>query len=79
MGTIGSIQVFEQIYMMSGGAGEAGSKFGPEDSGMTVVPLLYRKGFEYFRMGDASAVAYVLFVLLLLLTLLHFKLITRKE
>lgn len=79
MGTIGAIQVFEQIFMMGGGAGEGESKFGPDDSGMTIVPFIYRKGFEYFKMGEASAVAYILFVLLLILTIFNFKLIMKKE
>ena len=79
MGTIGAIQVFEQIYMMGGGSGEGESKFGPDDSGMTIVPFIYRKGFEYFKMGEASAVAYILFVLLLILTIFNFKLILKKE
>ncbi len=79
MGTIGAVQVFEQIYMLGGGAGEAESKFGPDDSGMTIVPFLYRKGFEFFKMGEASAIAYVLFILLFILTYFNLKFITRKE
>ena len=79
MGTIGAVQVFEQIYMLGGGAGEAESKFGPDDSGMTIVPFLYRKGFEFFKMGEASAIAYVLFILLFILTYFNLKLIMRKE
>lgn len=79
MGTIGAIQVFEQIYMLGGGAGEAESKFGPEDSGMTIVPFLYRKGFEFFKMGEASAIAYVLFVILIALTFINFKFIMKKD
>ena len=80
MGTIGAIQVFEQIYMLGVGAGgEAESKFGPDDSGMTIVPFLYRKGFEFFKMGEASAIAYILFILLFILTYFNLKLITKKE
>ncbi len=79
MGTIGAIQVFEQIYMLGGGAGEAESKFGPEDSGMTIVPFLYRKGFEFFKMGEASAIAYVLFTILIILTFVNFKFIMKKN
>lgn len=79
MGTIGAIQVFEQIYMLGGGAGEAESKFGPDDSGMTIVPFLYRKGFEYFKMGEASAIAYILFLILFALTFINFKFLLKKE
>ncbi len=79
MGTIGAVQVFEQIYMLGGGAAEAESKFGPDDSGMTIVPFLYRMGFEFFKMGEASAIAYILFIFLFLLTYLNLKFVTRKE
>lgn len=79
MGTIGAIQVFEQIYMLGGGAGEAESKFGPDDSGMTIVPFLYRKGFEYFKMGEASAIAYILFSVLFILTYLNLKIFLKEE
>lgn len=79
MGTIGAVQVFEQIYMLGGGAAEAESKFGPDDSGMTIVPLLYRMGFEFFKMGEASAIAYILFIFLFVLTYLNLKFVTRRE
>jgi len=79
MGTIGAVQVFEQIYMLGGGGGEAESKFGPADSGMTIVPFLYRKGFEFFKMGEASAIAYILFIFLFVLTFLNLKFITRNN
>jgi len=77
-GTIAALQVFEQIYMLGGGTREAGSKFGPDDSGLTLVPLIYRRGFEDFHMGEASAIAYVLFISIFLLTLLNWKLLLRK-
>ncbi len=73
IGIIGSLQVFEQIYILGGGAGEAGSRFGPGDSGMTVVCYLYRKGFEDFQMGQASAVAYILFAIIFVLTYINWK------
>ena len=72
-GTIGALQVFEQIYILGGGAGEAGTKFGPSDSGMTMVCYIYRKGFEEFRMGQASAIAYVLFAIIFVLTYINWK------
>ncbi|MCU0644052.1 MAG: extracellular solute-binding protein [bacterium] len=79
MGTIGAVQVFEQIYMLGGGAAEAESKFGPDDCGMTIVPFLYRMGFEFFKMGEASAIAYILFLFLFLLTYLNLKFVTRRD
>jgi multiple sugar transport system permease protein len=45
---------------------------GPVNSTLTVVMLLYRQAFEYQRMGLASAVAYILFVIIVGLTLVNF-------
>ncbi len=78
MGSIGAVQVFEQIYMLGGGAGEAESKFGPDDCGMTIAPLIFRKGFELFKMGEACAIAFILFVLLLSVTYVNLRLTVRK-
>jgi ABC-type sugar transport system permease subunit len=77
MGTIGAVQVFEQIYMLGGGTGEAGSKFGPDDSGLTMVPFLFRKGFEFLKMGEASAIAYVLFAALAVVTYVNLRTVAR--
>lgn len=74
MGLIGGFQVFEQIYMLGGGSGYFGSKFGPNDAGKTMVPLIYDLGFEQFKMGRASAVAYILFVVIFAFTLVQMRL-----
>ncbi len=65
MGIIGALQVFTQSFVMTGG--------GPNNATLFYVLLLYRNAFEYFRMGYASAMAWVLFVAILLLTLLVFQ------
>ncbi len=77
VGGIWSFQVFEPIYMLGGGAGEAGTKFGPNNAGLTLVPLIYQAGFEDFHMGRASAIAYIMFALILLLTLLQVKMLRK--
>ncbi|NLF83062.1 MAG: sugar ABC transporter permease [Candidatus Gastranaerophilales bacterium] len=69
MTVISSFQVFDLIYMMTGG--------GPENSTMVMVYWLFRQAFEYFNIGKASAIAYVLFAIILLLTL--FQWATRKR
>lgn len=66
---IGSFQVFDQAYIISGGTG------GPLNSTMTIVLYLYRTGFRDFRMGYASAIAFVLFGIIFVLTLIQKKLI----
>ncbi|NLE43256.1 MAG: sugar ABC transporter permease [Chloroflexi bacterium] len=68
MGIIGGFQVFEYTYVMTGGAG------GPVNSTLTYVLYLYREGFQNLRIGYASALAYVLFIIILALTLIQFRL-----
>ncbi|MGN6506721.1 MAG: extracellular solute-binding protein, partial [Tepidisphaeraceae bacterium] len=65
MGIIGSFQVFTQAYIMTGN--------GPENATLFYVLNLYRQAFEFHNMGYASAMAWVLFVIVLLLTLAVFK------
>lgn len=77
LGVIGGFQVFEPIYMLAHKSAEAGAKFGPNDSGMTMVPLIFHQGFETYEMGKSAAVAYVLFALIMILTLIQFKLYRR--
>jgi len=64
MQIIGSFQVFTAAYIMTGG--------GPSNSTLFYVLYLYRNAFEYFKMGYASALAWVLFVVILVFTLLQF-------
>ncbi|ABY93472.1 sugar ABC transporter permease [Thermoanaerobacter brockii subsp. lactiethylicus] len=68
MSLIGTFQVFDQAYVVSQGTG------GPLDATMTVVLNIYRTGFRDFNMGYASAMAFVLFVIILILTLIQRKL-----
>lgn len=61
MGIIGSFQVFGQAYIMTGG--------GPQRSTTFYALYLYQTAFEDFRMGYASAMAWILFVIILILTI----------
>jgi len=65
MTIIGTLQMFDQAYVISGGNG------GPLNSTMTVVLYLYNKGFKEFEMGYASAIAFVLFLIIFTLTLIQ--------
>lgn len=65
IGVINSLQAFAQMHVMTEG--------GPLGATTTITYLLYQEAFERFAMGRASAVACVLFVLLLVLTLIQFK------
>jgi len=72
MGLIGALQQFEGSYIVTGGANT-----GPGDSLLTPVYLLFTNGFSYFKMGYASALAWVIFFIVLALTLVQFKLAPR--
>jgi multiple sugar transport system permease protein len=65
MGIIASFQVFVQAMVMTGG--------GPDNYTLFYVLQLYRQAFEFHNMGYASAMAWVLFVILLVLTVLVFR------
>jgi len=66
---IGSFQAFTQAYIMTGG--------GPNNSSLLYVLYLYRNAFSYFQLGYASAMGWLLFLVLLVLTLVVFR-ISRK-
>lgn len=65
LGMIGAFQVFEYTYVMTGG--------GPVYSTLTLVLHIYNNAFRNFEMGYASALAYVLFFILLGLTFVQFR------
>jgi multiple sugar transport system permease protein len=64
LGVIGSFQVFTSAYIMTGG--------GPNNASLFYALYLFRNAFEAFKLGKASAMAWVLFVILLLLTAVQF-------
>jgi len=72
MGIIGSFQVFTQAYMLFSTEGQA-NRAGPGDSALFYVLNLYQQAFEQFKMGYASALAWILFFIILVFTLLVFK------
>jgi multiple sugar transport system permease protein len=76
MGTIGALQEFDRVYVLSGQGG-GGSSVGPVDSLLVPVMVLFNNAFKYFKMGYASALAWVLFVIILALTLVQLKLAPR--
>ena len=66
MGLIGSFQVFASAFFITSG--------GPANASLFYVLYLFRNGWEYFRMGYASALAWVLFLIIMAATLVTFKL-----
>jgi len=65
MGIIGALQAFGEAFVMTGG--------GPRNSTLLFNFYLWRHAFEDFRMGYASALAWVLFGVIMIFTLLTFK------
>ncbi len=63
---IDAFQTFESIYIMTRG--------GPVNSTTTIVYYIYRNGFRNFKMGYASSQAIVLFLVIMVLTLIYWKL-----
>jgi multiple sugar transport system permease protein len=63
LSVIGSFQSFDQIYVLTEG--------GPARATSVIVHYLYQNGFQWFNMGYAAAIAYVLFALLLILTIMQ--------
>ncbi|MBP1691335.1 MAG: carbohydrate transporter rane protein 1, family [Bacteroidetes bacterium] len=76
IGVIGSFQVFTQAFVMTGTA-QPGSEGGPNNATLFVVLYLYKKAFQEFRMGYASALAWILFFLILAVTLVQMRLSRR--
>lgn len=66
MTIIGSFQVFDQTLILTGG--------GPVNATNTMVLYLYQTGFSFYKMGYASAIAWMLFAVIFLLTMLQMRL-----
>ncbi|HEV2126087.1 MAG TPA: sugar ABC transporter permease [Chloroflexota bacterium] len=62
---IGSFQVFQQVYVMTSG--------GPAKATSTIVFYLYEQAFLEFKMGYASALAWLLFAVIFIFTLIQFR------
>jgi multiple sugar transport system permease protein len=65
MGMIGTFQIFGSAFIMTQG--------GPQNSTLFYVYHLFNNAFRYGRMGYASAMAWVLFVIVLILTIFQLK------
>jgi multiple sugar transport system permease protein len=67
---LGSFQVFTQIFIMTGG--------GPLGKTRTIVWYIYTTGFRDYNMGYAAALAFALFAMMLVFTLLQFRFLRRE-
>jgi multiple sugar transport system permease protein len=71
MGIIGSFQIFTQIFVMTRG--------GPVDRTTTMVYYIYEAAFKFYDMGYASTLAWALFAMLFVFTLLQLRLYRRAD
>jgi multiple sugar transport system permease protein len=69
--TLGSLQVFDLVFVLTNG--------GPVNATNTVVLYMYQTAFNFTRMGRASAMAVLLFLVILVVTLVQLRLLRSKE
>jgi multiple sugar transport system permease protein len=65
MQIIGTFQIFTSVYIMTNG--------GPMNSTLVYVFYLYQQAFQWLRMGYGSALAWILFLIIFILTLMQFR------
>ena len=76
IGVINGLQLFTQVYVMTGSAQQLPG--GPLGSTRSVVLYVVEQTFRPLEMGYGSAAAFLLFVLIMIVTLIQFRLIQRK-
>ena len=72
MGSIGVLQTFDTVYVVLGGEGS-----GPNDTLLVPVYYLFQQAFYYFKLGYASALAWVIFLIVLVIAGIQFKIAPR--
>ncbi|MHB0856100.1 MAG: carbohydrate ABC transporter permease [Anaerolineae bacterium] len=72
MGIIGSFQIFTPVFLL-GGVNYGQASAGPMNSLLFWVVYIYNQAFFYFRMGYGSALSWLLFVVLVVLTVFQFR------
>ncbi len=70
---IASLQLFNQAYLLMNGSD------GPNFSTRSIVQYIYETGFTSYRVGFASAMSYVLFIVILLISIGQFSLLARQR
>jgi len=70
---LGAFQVFGQSYILYGGGS------GPGRAGLTLVLYMYQQGFSQYEIGYGTAIAYLIFLIVLILTLIQFRLFSDRN
>lgn len=68
---LASLKIFDQVYIMTQG--------GPDDSTRPILQYVYQQGFTGYRTGYASAVSYIFFALIVLVSLVHLRVSRRSR
>ncbi|MFI1336041.1 carbohydrate ABC transporter permease [Streptomyces sp. NPDC020845] len=68
---LASLKIFDQVYIMTAG--------GPDDSTRPILQYVYQAGFTGYRIGYASAVSYLFFALIVIVSLIHLRLTRRAS
>lgn len=68
---IGAFQAFNLQYVMTAG--------GPNDSTTTMALMVYKSGFQYFKMGEAAAISVFMFLAIIAITLIQIRLMRAEE
>jgi multiple sugar transport system permease protein len=68
---IASFNVFGQVYVMTGG--------GPHGTTRVLVQYIYETGFKYYKMGYSAAMSYVLFAIIMIVSVTQYLTMGRKE
>jgi ABC-type sugar transport system permease subunit len=71
-GLISGLQVFTQMHVLTGGTG------GPLNSARSLVFHLYERAFSYYQMGRAASIAFILFLIIIVLTIVMLKTTDRE-
>jgi multiple sugar transport system permease protein len=68
---IASFNVFGQVYVMTGG--------GPAGSTRVLIQYIYETGFQYFRMGYSAAMSYILFMIMLIVSVAQYAILGKRK
>jgi multiple sugar transport system permease protein len=68
---LASLKIFDQVYIMTAG--------GPDDSTRPILQYVYQQGFTGYRIGYASAISYIFFALVVIVSLIHLRLTRRAR
>lgn len=75
MFSIHALQIFVQVFIMTASGGELDNLGGPLDSTISVVVLIYENAFWFLKMGYASAMSFVLFMVIGVITIINARLL----